>query len=261
MPIYLFIQLLWYVMSFAHTSPVSFRNMSLTWILSLLKFATFNNLSATSEVTWPQMMHGLSLKSGDVIVLDFFGLVSSNVIDERSGSSGIRFGVSTSCLASFFLHVKYQDLMWCLISTNPFWSMFVTKQSSSFPLVLIIVSPGSLLVSLDEPALPLTFWQIKSSSNFKGFGLGTSCTVLDCPGIFSDIFVLVWLSRRRSYTFINTLNTPQQIYLCIQFVIFDACKVPWNFLKILLLYRLVWLNATLDALKTRPLRQIRKITV
>ena len=64
-----------------------------------------------------------------------------------------------------------------------------------------------------------------------------------------DMFVLVWLSRRRrrSYTFINTFNTPQQIYSCIEFVIFNPWKVPWNwivFIKILLLYHLVWLDAT-----------------
>ena len=29
---YLFMQLLWYLMFFAHTSPLSFRNMNLIWI-------------------------------------------------------------------------------------------------------------------------------------------------------------------------------------------------------------------------------------
>ena len=51
------------------------------------------------------MTHGLSLESGDVIVLDLFRLVTSDVISERSGSSGFRFGVPTLCLAPFFLYV------------------------------------------------------------------------------------------------------------------------------------------------------------
>ena len=39
-----------------------------------------------------------------------------------------------------------------------------------------------------------TFWQIKHSSSFEGFGLGISCTTLDGPGVFSYMFVLVRLS-------------------------------------------------------------------
>ena len=104
-------------MSFAHTSPVSFKNMSLIRISSLLKFAAFTNLSATFEdslrnlfvspwhLTKLQMTHGLSLGSRDVIVLDLFGRVTGDVNGERSGSSGFRFGVSTFCLAPFFLYV------------------------------------------------------------------------------------------------------------------------------------------------------------
>ena len=93
-------------MSFAHTSPVS-----------LLKFAAFNNLPATSEdsfqnlfifpwhLTLLQMMHGLSQGSGDVIVFDLFGQITGGVNGERSGSSGFCFGVSTLCLATFVLYV------------------------------------------------------------------------------------------------------------------------------------------------------------
>ena len=115
--IYLFMQSLWYIISFAHTSPVSFKNMSLIWISSLLNFAASSNLSATSEdsirnlfvspwhLTWLQMTHGLSLGSRDVIVMNLFGRVIADVNGERSGSSGFRFGVSTLCLAPFFLYV------------------------------------------------------------------------------------------------------------------------------------------------------------
>ena len=179
------------------------------------------------------MTHGLYLGSGDAIVLDLFGRVIGDVNGERSGSSGFCFGVSTSCLALFFLYVAQQDLTWYLISTYLFWSIIVTKPSSNFLLVLIIVClPASVLVSLDEPALSLTFWQSKHSSSFKGFGLGTSCRALDSPGVLFDMFVLVWLSRRRSYTFINTFSTPQQIYLCVQLVIFNPWKVPWNWIAL-----------------------------
>ena len=208
-------------MSSANTSPVSFKNMSVL----IVKFAAFNNLSATFEdsirnlfvspwiLTWLQMTRSLSQGSGDVIVLDLFGRVTGDVNGERSGSSGFRFGVSTSCLAPFVFYVAYQDLTWYLISTNLFWSIFVTKSCLSF-LLIIVCLPASVLVSLDEPALSLTFWQIKHSSSFKGFGLGRSCKALDDPGLLFDMFVLAWLSRR-SYTFSNTFNTPQQIYLCI----------------------------------------------
>ena len=115
--IYLLMQFLWYIISFAHTSPVSFKNMSLIWISSLLKFAAFSNLSATPEdsirnlfvspwyLSWFQMRHGLSLGSGDVIVSNLFGRVTGDVNGERSGSWGFRFGVSTLCLAPFFLYV------------------------------------------------------------------------------------------------------------------------------------------------------------
>ena len=51
------------------------------------------------------MTHGLSLGSGDVIVLDLIGRVTGEVNDERSSSSGFRFVVLTSCLAPFFLYV------------------------------------------------------------------------------------------------------------------------------------------------------------
>ena len=51
------------------------------------------------------MTHGLSLGSGDAIVLDLFGRVTGDVSGERSGSSGFRFGVSTLCFAPFFLYV------------------------------------------------------------------------------------------------------------------------------------------------------------
>ena len=51
------------------------------------------------------MTHGLSLGSRDGIVLDLFGRVTGDVNGERSGSSGFRFGVSTFCLAPFFLYV------------------------------------------------------------------------------------------------------------------------------------------------------------
>ena len=115
--IYLITQLLWYIASFAHTSSVSFRNVGLIWMSSLLKFAAFHNLSATSEdsilnlsvspwhLTWLQMTHGLSLGSGDVIALDLFGRVTGDVNDDRSGSWGFRFVVSISCLAPFLLYV------------------------------------------------------------------------------------------------------------------------------------------------------------
>ena len=43
-------------------------------------------------------------------------------------------------------------------------------------------------------SLSWTFWQIKHSSSFEGFGLGISCTTLDGPGVFSYMFVLVRLS-------------------------------------------------------------------
>ena len=56
------------------------------------------------------MMHGLSLGSGDDIVLNLFGRVTGDVSGERSGSSGFRFGVSNSCLVPFFLYVAQQDL-------------------------------------------------------------------------------------------------------------------------------------------------------
>ena len=56
------------------------------------------------------MTHGLSLGSGDDIVLDLFGRVTGDVSGERSGSSGFRFGVSNSCLVPFFLYVDQQDL-------------------------------------------------------------------------------------------------------------------------------------------------------
>ena len=52
-----------------------------------------------------QMTHGLSLGSRDVIVMNLFGRVIADVNGERSGSSGFRFGVSTLCLAPFFLYV------------------------------------------------------------------------------------------------------------------------------------------------------------
>ena len=177
------------------------------------------------------MTHGLSLGSGDDIVLDLFGRVTGDVSGERSGSSGFRFGVSNSCLVPFFLYVAQQDLTWYLISTNLFWSTFVTKPSSNLLLVLIIVClPASVLVSLDEPALSLTFWQSKHSPSFKGFGLGTGCRALVGPGVLFDMFVLVWLYRSRSYTFINTFNAPQQIYLRIRFVTFNPWKVPWDWI-------------------------------
>ena len=57
------------------------------------------------------MMHGLSLGSGDAIVLDLFGQVTGQVSSERLGSSGFFLDVSTSCLAPFFLYVVQQDLM------------------------------------------------------------------------------------------------------------------------------------------------------
>ena len=113
--IYLIMQLLWYETSFANRSPVCFRNVGLMWISSLLKFAAFHNLSATSEdsilnlfvspwhLTWLQMTHGLSLGSGDVIALDLIGRVTRDVNDQRSGSWGFRFVVSTSC--TFLLYV------------------------------------------------------------------------------------------------------------------------------------------------------------
>ena len=56
------------------------------------------------------MTHGLSLGSRDGIVLDLFGRVTGDVNGERSGSSGFRFGVSTLCLAPFFLYLACQDL-------------------------------------------------------------------------------------------------------------------------------------------------------
>ena len=51
------------------------------------------------------MTRGLSLGSRDVIVMNLFGRVIADVNGERSGSSGFRFGVSTLCLAPFFLYV------------------------------------------------------------------------------------------------------------------------------------------------------------
>ena len=57
------------------------------------------------HLTWLQMTHGLSLGSGDVIVLDLIGRVTGEVNDERSSSSSFRFVVLTSCLAPFFLYV------------------------------------------------------------------------------------------------------------------------------------------------------------
>ena len=125
------------------------------------------------------------------------------------------FRLSFRCFNFVFCTFLLERSVAYLISTNLFWSIFVTKPSSSFLLVLIIVClPGSELVSLDEPALPLTFWQINPSSSLKGFGSRTSCTALYGPGVLFNMFVLVWLSgrrrrRRRSYTFINTFNTPQ----------------------------------------------------
>ena len=78
--------------------------------------------------------------------------------------------------------------MWYLISTNLFWSIFVTKSSSRFLLVLITLClPAYVLVILDELALSLTFWQINHSPSFKGYGLGTSCTALDGPDVLFDI--------------------------------------------------------------------------
>ena len=72
--------------------------------------------------------------------------------------SGFFFGISTSCLAPFFLYALLQDLTWYLISANLFCSIFVTRPSSRFLLVLIIVClPATVLVSLNEPALSLTF--------------------------------------------------------------------------------------------------------
>ena len=157
-------------MSFVHTLPVFFRNMSLMWILSLLKFAAHSKLSATFEdsvrnlfispwhSTWLQMTHELSLGSGDVIVLDLFGRVNGDVSGERSSFQAFFFGISTSCLAPFFLYALFQDLTWYLISANLFCSIFVTRPSSRFLLVLIIVClPATVLVSLNEPALSLTF--------------------------------------------------------------------------------------------------------
>ena len=144
-------------MFFAHKSPVSFKNMSLTWISRLLKLAAFNNLSVNFEdsirnlfvspwhLTWLQMTQGLSLWSGDVIVSDLFGRITGDVNGEKSGSSGFRFGISTLCLGPFFLNVAKQFLTWYLISTNLFSSIFVTKPSWSFLLVLICL-PASVLV-------------------------------------------------------------------------------------------------------------------
>ena len=57
------------------------------------------------------MTRGLSLGSGDVIVLDLFGRVTGDINGKRLGSSVFRFGVSTSCPALFFLYVAKQDLM------------------------------------------------------------------------------------------------------------------------------------------------------
>ena len=112
---------------------------------------------------------------------------------------------------SFFLVRSIARFDVFFISTKLFCSIFVTRPSSSFLLVLIVVYLRAPMVfGLDEPALSLTFWQIKHSSSFKGLGLVTNCTILDGPGVFFDMFVLVWsFRRRRSYTFINTLNTPQ----------------------------------------------------
>ena len=52
------------------------------------------------------MMRSLSLGSGDVIVLNLFDRVTGDVSGERSSSLGFHFGVSTFCLAPFFLYVK-----------------------------------------------------------------------------------------------------------------------------------------------------------
>ena len=53
-------------------------------------------------------------------------------------------------------------------------------------MVLIIVClPGSELVSLDEPALSLTIWQIKPSSSFKDFGSRKSCTAFTVLAYYS----------------------------------------------------------------------------
>ena len=144
-------------MSFAQKSPVSFKNMSLKWFSPLLKFPAFNNLSVNFQdsirnlfvspwhLTWLQMTQGLSLWSGDVIGSDLFGRIRGDVNGKRSGCSGFRFGISALCLGPFFLYVAKQDLTWYLISTNLFWSKFVTKPSSSFLLVLICL-PASVLV-------------------------------------------------------------------------------------------------------------------
>ena len=51
------------------------------------------------SLAWLQMTHGLSLGSGDVIVLALFGRVTRGINDKRSGSSGFLFVISTSCYA------------------------------------------------------------------------------------------------------------------------------------------------------------------
>ena len=51
------------------------------------------------------MTQGLSLGSGDVIVLNLSGWVTGDAIGERLSSSGFCFGVSTLCLATFFLYI------------------------------------------------------------------------------------------------------------------------------------------------------------
>ena len=51
------------------------------------------------------MTHGLSLGSGDVIVLNLFGQVTGDINGERSGSLDFRFSVSTLCPSHFFLYI------------------------------------------------------------------------------------------------------------------------------------------------------------
>ena len=51
------------------------------------------------------MTHRLSLGFEDVIALDLFERVTGDVNDERSGSSGFRLVVSTSCLAPLLMYV------------------------------------------------------------------------------------------------------------------------------------------------------------
>ena len=99
-------------MPFAHTSPVSFKNMSF--------FIEIRSFQQPASYLW-----GLDPKSfcislafnmitndarfvsriWDVIVLDLFGRVSGDVNEKRWGSSGFRFVVSTSCLAPSVFYV------------------------------------------------------------------------------------------------------------------------------------------------------------